>query len=283
MRSIIFFFIFSSLFIFLSLKAYNQNTTDSTKTETSDFSFIMLNASYTNNNLEYLTGVTEKIPTLFTNLMFAHKSGIYLGGSYANYFNTDIQTFEYDLEAGYQKYYDNGFDFDLSYSYHNYEGDTLLEGLNYNHSVGLSGGIDIDKFYLSGDISYLHSKTDNYFLDLNLSRSITVEELFFKNDILLINPSISLAFGTDYWVYEDMTTLEKYTTAVNLRIDGYSINSFSYEGFDLFIPISYGINSMYLTFSWLYRIPGNKYKSLGWEDQSGIMISLTYFLNFSNK
>jgi hypothetical protein len=282
MRSVIYFLIFSSLFTFLSIKAYNQNVTDSTKTETTDFSFIMLNASYTNNNLEYLTGVTEKIPTLFTNLMFAHKLGIYLGGSYANYFNTDIQSFEYNINAGFQKYYDNGFDFDLGYSYHNYEGDTLLEGLNYDHSVNLSGGIDIGKLYLSGDISYIHSKTDNYFLDFSLSRSITIAGLLFKNDVLLINPSVSLSFGTDYWIYQDMTPLEKYSTAISLRMDGYSINSFSYEGFDFFIPVSYGINSTYLTFSWLYRIPGNKFKSLGWENQSGIMISLTYFLNFTN-
>ena len=282
MRSTISFLILSSFFTFLTIKAYNQNVTDSTKTETSDFSFLMLNASYTNNNLEYLTGVTEKIPTLFTNIMFAHKLGIYVGGSYANYFNTNIQSFEYNINAGFQKYYDNGFDFDLAYSYHEYEGDTLLEGLNYDHSVGLSGGIDIGKLYLSGDISYLHSKTDNYFLDFSLSRSITVEGLLFKTDVLIINPSVSLSFGTDYWIYQDMTPLEKYSTAISLRTDGYSINSFSYEGFDFFVPVSYGINSTYLTFSWLYRIPGNKYKSLGWENQSGIMISLTYFLNFTN-
>ncbi len=80
-----------------------------------------------------------------------------------------------------------------------------------------------------------------------------------------------------------MTLDEKNSTGIYLLSSGYSFNSFSYEGFDIFIPVSYGINNTYLSFSWLYRIPGDKYKYLGWENQSSFMISLTYFLNFSNK
>ena len=278
---------FVLLFILIPFYANSQSESDTTtninSNDIEDFSFIMINASYTNNNLEYLTGVTEKIPTLFTNLSYVNKTGLYLGGSYANYFNANTQTFEYNIEAGFQKYFDNGFDIDLYYSKHEFSGDTLLAGLNYDHSINFSTGVDLDGFYLSADLSYLLAKKNNFFLDINFSRFIQINKILFKNDLILINPSISLAFGTDYWIYDNMTPIERSNLANDLRINGFSYNSFSYEGFDIFIPVSYGMNNTYLSFSWLYRIPGDKYKYLGWENQSGFMISLTYFLNFSNK
>jgi len=278
-----FIFIIILIPFYANSQSENDTITNINSQDLDDFSFIMINASYTNNNLEYLSGVTEKIPTLFTNLSYVNKTGLYLGGSYANYFNANTQTFEYDIEAGFQKYFDNGLDIDLYYDKHEFSGDTLLEGINYDHSINFSTGIDIGKFYLSTDLSYLFANKNNLFLDINFSRFIQINKVLFKNDMILINPSISLAFGTDYWIYDDMTPLEKDSTYLDLRINGFSSNSFSYEGFDIFIPISYGIGNTYLSFSWLYRIPGNKYKYLGWENQSGFMISLTYFLNFSNK
>lgn len=276
------------LFLLIPFYANSQNKVDTTSAKTpvinEDFSFLMLNASYTNNNLEYLTGVTENIPIVFTNLSYVNKTGIYVGGSYANYFNANTQTYDYSIDVGYQKYFDKGLDIDLYYAKHGFSGDTLLEGLIYDHSLNASMGVDIKKFYLSADFSYLvMSKDNNSFLNINLSRSIQVNKVLFKNDVLLINPTISLTFGTDYWIYDDMTDLEKSETALSLQSNGFSYNTFSYEGIDLFIPVSYGINNTYLSLSWLYRIPGDKYKLLGWENQSGFMISITQFLNFSKK
>lgn len=284
---------FIILFSLIPFYAYSQSASDTTTilnpNENDDFSFLMINASYTSNNLEYLVNITdetyktEKIPTLFTNLSYVDKTGLYIGASYANYFNASIQTYEYNIDAGFQKYFDNGLDFDFYYSNHNFSGDTLLAGLYYDHSLNLSSGVDVGKFYLSTGLSYLLATKNNFFLDFSLSRSFQVEKMLFKNDMLLINPSVSLSFGTDYWIYEDMTLLEKTDIWTDLRTNGYSYNSFSYEGFDIFIPISYGINNTYLSLSWMYRIPAAKYKDLGWENQSGFMLSLTYFLNFSNK
>lgn len=277
------------LFPFWAMGQNNNDTTVNQNSMDDEFSFLMINASYTNNNLEYLVNVTNeeyettKIPTLFTNLSYVNKTGLYAGGSYANYFNANTQTFEYNIEAGYQKYFDNGFDIDFYYTKHKFTGDTLLKGINYDHSLNLSAGVDIGKFYLSTDLSYLISEKNNFFLDINISRLIQIDKILFKNDVLMINPSLSLSFGTDYWIYEDMTPAEKFAESVYLKSNGYSFNSFSYEGFDIFVPISYGIGNTYVSFSWLYRIPGEKYKFLGWENQSGFMFSLTYFLNFSKK
>jgi hypothetical protein len=78
-----------------------------------------------------------------------------------------------------------------------------------------------------------------------------------------------------------MTETDKPAILLELKNSGYSSETFSYESFNFYIPVSYGIKNTYLTFSWLYKIPGQKYKYLGWENQSGFMFSLTYFLNFS--
>ncbi|MGE0090694.1 MAG: hypothetical protein AB7S50_14575 [Bacteroidales bacterium] len=263
---------------------YSQNSSDSIASNNvgdENYSSIMLNVSYTNNNLEYLSGTTEKIPTLFANGTYTHKWGLYVGGSYAAYLSDTIASSEYELTAGYQKYFDNGFDLDLSYNWHQYDGDTLLEGLNYQHALGLMVGQELGKFYISGDASYAIGNTNNLFAELSFSRFFQINNIFSKHDVLLINPGISVSFGTDYWLYENMTIAEKQSTSVSLTNAGYTPETFSYEGFNIFVPVSYGIKSVYLSASYLYRIPGSKYEFLGWENQSGFMFSLTYFLNFN--
>ncbi|MCB2196349.1 MAG: hypothetical protein KQH79_10860 [Bacteroidetes bacterium] len=280
--------VFLAIFLFLPVISLCQeeSSNDTNNSNNDNYSSLMINASYTNNNLSYLakpTDVdyeTEKIPTLFTSLSFMHKTGFYLGGSYNNYFNARTKTFEFDIEAGYQKYFDNGFDIDLGYTYHNFNGDTLLEGLAYNHNLALMLGQEIDKFYLSADLNYKLGNTNNFFFDLNFSRFIQVNEIFSSSDVLLINPGISVSLGTDYWLYEDLSDTEKNSLFTDFKQQGYSYESFSYESFNIFIPISYGIKNIYLTGSWMYRIPGKKYEYIGWENQSSFMFSLTYFLNF---
>ena len=182
-----------SLFLFLSKISYTQTEEDQDTLETyAPYSSFMLNVSYTNNNLDNLSGTIEKIPTVFSNISFFHKSGFYAGVGYSHYFNDSIASYEYDVDAGYQKYFDNGFDIDISYNWHNYEGDSLLEGLNYNHSVMLMAGQDIEKSYLSSSLSYTIGNTKNIFFDISFSRFIEIDHIFSKNDALLINPTISL-------------------------------------------------------------------------------------------
>lgn len=242
----------------------------------------MLNLSYTSNNLEYISGATEDLPTIFANITYFTKWGFYAGFDYSKSFGDSVDCNEYSLQAGYQKYFNNGFDIDLSYSWHTYKGDTLLEGINFDHSIDALMGYEISKFYISANGSYKIGKTENIFVELGLSRFIEIQNIFSKQDILLINPTISLSFGTDYWLYENMTLAEKQSTFTDLKSLGYSYESFSYEGFDLYLPVTYGIKNIYLTASWMYKIPSNKYDYF-WENQSSFMFSLTYFLNFDKK
>ena len=280
MNTRLFFIIFFLLGFSIVSVAQDESTSSEDTTEYEDFSSLMINASYTNNNLEYLNGTSDKIPTLFTNISFFHKSGFYAALGYSNYFSDSIQSSDYDIEVGYQKYFDNGFDLDLSYDWHQFNGDSLLEGLNYDHSITFMMGQELDKFYLSTSINYTIGASQNVFFDLGLSRYFQIEGLIFDNDALLINPSLSVSFGTDYWLYEDMTFQEKTTTFIDLKNAGYSYETISFESFDIFIPVSYGVKNTYFTVSWLYKIPSQKYDYLGWGNRSGFMFSLTYFLNF---
>ncbi len=240
----------------------------------------MFNGSFTNNNLQYLTGVSEKIPTLFSDVLFIHKSGCYAGSNFSNYFGDTLQSFEYELQAGYQKYFNNGFDIDISYAWHRFSGNTLLEGLNYDHALSMLLGYEINNFYLSPDISYMIGNSNNLFFNMDISRFITVENIFTSNDVFLANPTISFSLGTDHWIYEDLDDTEKNEWFNYLDQAGYAYETFAYQSLNLSLPVSYGIKNIFVTASWLYRIPGAKFKYLGWKARSGFMVSATYFLNF---
>ncbi|MBI9052772.1 MAG: hypothetical protein JEY96_03080 [Bacteroidales bacterium] len=248
-----------------------------------NYSSAILNVSYTNNNIEYLTGESENIPSLFSSISYFHKSGVYGGFGYANYFGDQTTSYDYDIAAGYQKYFKNGFDFDLSYTWHKYSGDTILEGFNYDHAINFILAYDINNFYFTADLTYYLGETKNYAFDLNFSRFFTINKILFKNDALYISPSLALSFGTDFWLYEGLSGSEKTSLLSSLKQSGYSYETFSYESFNFYLPISYGIKNTYITFSWLYTIPSKKYEYIGWQKQSGFMLSLSYFLDFSEK
>jgi len=269
------------LFIPQLLKSQTDTTLTSTDANLDNYSSAMINLSYTNNNLENLSGETENIPTLFSNISYFHKSGIYADFGYAKYFGDITSSKDFDINAGYQKYFLNGFNFDINYTWHKYSGDTIMEGFNYNHATNLIMEYELGKFSISTDLTYYMGNTNNYGFDLNLSRFISIDKIFFKTDALYINPTLSASFGTDYWLFEDMSESEQNSLFADLKKSGYTYETFSYESFNFYLPVSYGIGNIYFTFSWLYKVPSSKYKYIGWENQSSIMLSLSYFLNFN--
>jgi len=249
--------------------------------DTSEFSYLMINSGFSYNKLEHSVNISEKIPSLFNKIDYYNKSGIYFGGSFSKYFSDSIQSFEYDFLAGFQKFYDNGFDFDLSYAWHKFNGNTKLQGINYNHSFDINGGYDFKNNYLSSDFNmFIGENNVNYFLDIDITRFISFDDILLKNSVLMINPSLSFAFGTDYWVYSDLTLENQTKLQTFLSNKGYSYNNFCFQGINLMLPISYGVNNLFFTFSGIYRIPSKKFKLIGLEPGFGTMISLTYFYTF---
>ncbi|MDD3740178.1 MAG: hypothetical protein PHH30_02965 [Bacteroidales bacterium] len=273
------------LIMFITISGYlmGQDTISNSSIidDSTQYSYLMINSGFSYNKLEHSVNITEKIPSIFNKIDYYHKSGIYLGGSFSNYFSDSLQSFEYEILAGFQKYYDNGFDFDISYAWHDFNGNTKLEGINYTHSFDIYSGYEFKNNYLSSDFNLLIGENNvNYFLDIDISRFISFDDVLLKNSVLMINPTLSFAFGTDYWVYSDLTIENKTQLQNFLSNRGYSYNNFCFQGINIMLPISYGINNLFFTFSGIYRIPSRKFKFIGMESGFGTMISLTYFYNF---
>jgi hypothetical protein len=273
---------FALSFIFLPVFLKCQDTVSFQNIEDPTLhSYIMLNTSFTNNNIDYRLGVSEKMPSLFNNINYFHKSGLYTGVSLSNYFHDSLQSADYDIVLGYQKYFDNGFDFDINYTWHNFSGSSIMQVIDYNHAFDLMSSYEVRNNYFTTDFSMLAGQQGiNYFLNFDIIHFITFYNVLNENDVLMINPSISLSFGTDNWVYSDLSSDEQTNVFQSLESMGYSYQNFSYQSINIFVPVSYGIGNFYFSLSGLYRFMGGKFKTLGMASGFGMMASVTCFINF---
>jgi hypothetical protein len=256
-----------------------DSESDSTENEL-DYNYLNFDLTYTNNKINSRRQETKHVPGLLGGISFNHKIGLYTDISIIDYFEASIQTYDYDFTLGFQKDIKSIIDIDLYYDYHGFKGDTLYQGIVYNHSGGLSLGLTLKTLFLFAN-GYIYSgKTENYFLDIGISAIEQFDEIFTKNDYILLQPTISASYGTDYWLYENMGPIRKKYVLYILTNRGFKTEEFEYQGIDIMVPVSYGIGDLSLMFAWMYYIPSDKFKFIGWTDQSGYMISLSYMLNF---
>lgn len=247
----------------------------------SDYSYMNFDICYTNNKINSRRQETKHVPGLLGNISFNHKLGLYSNVSLISYSSASVFTYDYDLTLGFQKDIKNIVDFDLYYDYHGFKGDTVYQGINYDQSIGLSIGLTLKSLYFFAEGYYYFGKTENYFLDFGISAIEQFDEIFLDNDYILLQPTFSATYGTDFWLYENMGPLRKKYNFYLLENRGYSTETFEFQGFDIILPISYGIGDLSLMFAWMYYIPTDKFKILGWTNQSGYIISLSYTLNFN--
>ncbi|MFC2152612.1 hypothetical protein ACFLSE_08800 [Bacteroidota bacterium] len=260
-----------------------------------EFNFIMLDFYYTNNKIKNKGNIPEEtVPAIISNATYLHKTGLKADVMLTNYSGADSLSYDVDFQLGFQKSFLKDYiDVDLNYLYHKYSGITEFEGINYNHALNLSTGLTYEMIYLYADGNF-YLDNENYFTDFGLTINVDFENLLFKNDFLFILPTLSLTFGTDYWLYDiyepyienflipwldyrgfpvnNLSTeviIERY-----LENQGLSTNTYSYQGIDFLIPVTFGINSFSVSFSWMYYIPSDKLKAFSMKDQSGYMISL---------
>ena len=269
---------------------------DTTKCVGEEFSFVMLDVSYTNNKVDSKDQTNEPIPVLFTDISYFHKSGIWTGLMFSDYLSADSLSYDFDFQLGFQKYLFNDlFDFDINYTYHKYYGESSFEGIKYKHALNASTGLTYEFIYLYADGNF-YLDNENYFTDFGLSLTNDLDKIFFKNDYLFIQPTLSVTYGTDYWLYDIYKPyVENYLipilrfrgynvdnlssediTEQYLRNNGLSTNTYSYQGVDLFIPVTYGISNVSLMFCWMYYIPSDKLKAFSMRNQSGYFISLSF-------
>jgi len=277
----------SKLFLFLllpgiiiaqtndSIPSYN-NLTDSIETQT-NINFLMFGMSYTNNEIKYKSLDNNiKMPRYAVDLSYFSKTGLWASINYTNYFEATTSTYETGLQLGYQHTFLKFIDFDFNYGYHNFKGDNAFKGISYNHS--LNGSLSFNSKYISfiTDGYSLHGLSDNYFINLGIAFNVDIDGLLFQNDFFLFNPNIIASFGTDDWIYENFTPLQRWGRKNFLARHGYSTGGFEYQSFGLNIPVIYSLNNISLSISWFYNLPSDKLRAINWENQSGVLISLIY-------
>lgn len=242
-------------------------------------SYFYFDLSFTNNNINSTKYQTEKIPATLLDLSFYHRSGLWTGVLPVIYHNASELSYDIDFSLGFQKFFGNYFYANLYYTNHNYQGDSTIEGIDYQHAINLSIGLDLSWLYLYAEGYSNHGVSNNYFSDFGLVFYKEFSAIFTKEDYFSVMPIISVTFGTDYWYYDDLSAIYAYRLEQFLIRNGYETQNFGYLGFDLTIPVSYQLNNIGIGAAYSYNVPGNKFKKLDWSNQSGIMFSISYLLN----
>lgn len=248
-----------------------------------DTHLIMFGLSYSTNNTDNKNYLDIKMPTIMGDVYFFAKNGIWSSFTYSNYIDASTNTYETELSLGYQKYFFDILDIDFSYKWHQFKGDTLYSGIDYDHGLLLSTGLDFDfiNFYI--DNTLLFGSSNNYFLDFSLGTNIEFDNVLFKSDNITLSPTLLASFGTNNFIYLDIIPRQ-------IRRNGHIINlppeiientesEFIYQNFSILIPLMYTIGDISATIAWSYSIPSNRLKEFEWADQSGLFLSLTYMPN----
>jgi len=252
---------------------------DSLGSEEEYNSYFVVGLMYNSNSA---TGQTE--PTLNTSatlgdISFYHKSGLWASLSPALYPNTTEITYDMDVSLGYQYFFDNGIDLNVGYQYHHFKGDSAYLGIDYDHIIDFSAGYFSNGFY--GNIDYyalLGGETNSF---ANISLGYYFDWMWGTNDNwgLSLLPIISAGWGTDYWLYQSMSTEERATLISDIEDEGFKTELFDYQGIDIIFPVNLRYSNFSIGLSYMYSISSEKYRVIGLENQSGFLLSLDYVIN----
>lgn len=265
------------LFVFQS-KAQELTAADSVNSY-EPTNLLMFSMSYTSNNMKTKNYEYDRIPALLMDVNYFSKKGFTGAINYANYYNALQNTYEAEFQIGYQKEVFSNFTINAHYARREFVGDTTYEGLAQKNTLDLAFAYTWKFVDLEATNSYLNGKSDNYFLDLDLSLSFDIDHLLFKNDFLLVNPTLSATFGTDYWVYQNLTPKFENAVIHYLNNHGFESKRFEYQNISVFIPVVYSVGNFGFMFNWFYSWPSAKLAQLSWKDQTGVLVSVFFTPN----
>jgi hypothetical protein len=240
---------------------------------------LMFSISYTSNNMKTKNYEYDRIPALLTDVNYFHKTGLTASINYTNYHKAPENTYETEIQLGYQKNLFPNAVLSTHYARRKFVGDTTYEGLAQKNTLVLNASYTWKFLDIQISNSYLNGKSNNYFLDLDLSASLDFDHVFSENDFLLLNPTLSTTFGTDYWVFQNLNPTYEHIVINYLHRNNFTAHQFEYQSISFFFPIVYNIGNMGFILNWYYSWPSAKLSKLSWEDQSGIMFSVYYTPN----
>lgn len=267
------------LLLFMFQSNAQELTEADTITRIEPTNLLMLSLSYTSNNMKTKNYEYDRIPAYLIDINYFHKKGFTGALHYTNYYNASQNTYEAEVQIGYQKELLTNFTVSSHYARREFVGDTTYEGLAQKNTLDLAFAYTWKFVDLQATNSYLNGKSNNYFLDLDLGLSFDIDHLLFKNDFLLINPTISATFGTDFWVYQNLTTNFERAVTHYLTNHGFKSQRFEYQNISVFIPVVYSVGNVGFMLNWFYSWPSAKLAQLSWKDQTGIMFSVFYTPN----
>lgn len=268
------------LLLFILFQGFAQEITESDSLQNPETeNLLMFSISYTSNNMKTKNYEYDRIPAILSDINFFHKKGFTAAGNFTKYYSADKNTYENEIQLGYQKNIFPNLLLETHYARRKFVGDTTYEGLAQKNTVALNATYTWKFLDVQVSNSYLNGKSNNYFLDFDLSASIDFDHVLTENDFLLFNPTLSSTFGTDYWVFQNLNPNHEHIVINYLARNNFKSHTFEYQNISFFFPIIYNLGNWGFIFNWYYSWPSAKLSKLSWEDQSGILFSVYFTPN----
>jgi hypothetical protein len=268
------------LAMMLPLSGICQTEHDSTGA-TGQPGFLLATAGYSSNH--NVSGIANAIrrPAFMGTLSAYTKTGLWASANYSRYVSALNPTWEGEAEIGFEKTWKDRFDLDFSYGYRLFRGDSIFVGIPYSHTLELSGAWRPENFMVNIDNSLFMGQETNYFLDLSLSYDFRVDNLLFRNSLLVISPTLTPSFGTTYWIPRMIDrTWPDPGTGNPPPLPFVPRKKFDYQNFSFILPVQYSLGNFTLSAAGFYAIPSPELKRQKWTNQSGFLVSLSYALIF---
>jgi len=245
---------------------------------TKDPGFLLTSLSYTTNNNSSRLANAIRMPAAMANISWYSNFGLWASADYFKYLAPDTNTFELEFQAGFEKTFGANFDLDFSYTNRRFTGDHAYEAIAYNHAFALSGAYRLAGFTATADNSFMIGPTNNYFLDLSLSYDFKFDKLLFKNGFLMISPTLTGSFGTNYWVQGTIDNIWGHHMGGSHPPPFLPKRNFDYQNFSLILPVQYSLGNFTLSCAGFLAVPSKELKKHFWTNQSGFLVSLSYSL-----
>ncbi len=267
------------LLIMLPLAIRAQEAPDTAARE-KDPAFLLASFGYTTNNNRTLPANAIRMPALLASTALYSPFGLYASVDYFKYLAPTLRTRELEFTAGFEKGLGDRFSLDLSYTHRRFSGDSTYQGIDYRHALDLSGDFRVKGLTATVDNSYMIGATRNYFLDFSLSWDFKADGFPVKTGYLVFSPTLVTSLGTNWWLPSIIGHTWGGHLVGNPHGDYVPGRKFSYQNISLILPVQYTLGSFTLSGAWFYAIPSATLKKLGWTNQSGFLVSLSYSLIF---
>lgn len=208
--------------------------------------------SYGSNSAYFGRTQATAFPYLATDLTYTTKGGLYAAVGLYNLLNTSRLLDETDLTMGWAGDLSQTLDASVSYSRFVFPSGSELVKSSVNNSLDAALGQDWGPFYSRLSAAYLFGKSTSSadgFLTLENSRRFEIPHVFNTDDYFTIEPTVSVAAGTQSFVEASLT--KRHGTKAR------STRRFSIVDYEFAVPLTYTLGKVALEAGWRYVVPIN--------------------------